>query len=184
MIWFHKRNVNWTEMERVHELNKFTFLKKQWMWPELNSFFQIWMWSEFYSSKKGTYNALVRTPRTQPGNVGKFSVFWCFCYVNNQIKTTTENLPTQPCCVPGVRTDSPSKFVAFVENGTKLRLTTPSMLCNDIDLSWPRCHDWSIVVNSSTKGVKISVMYWHPLLCGFAQAQFQLQRDELCLLSQ
>ena len=51
-------NVNWTEMERVHELNKFTFLKKQWMWPELNSFFQIWMWSEFYSWKKGTYNAL------------------------------------------------------------------------------------------------------------------------------
>ena len=42
-------------------------------------------------------------------------------------KTTTENLPTQPCCVPGVRTDSLSKFVAFIENGTKLKLTTPSM---------------------------------------------------------
>ena len=69
----------------------------------------------------------VRTPRTLPGNGGKFSVFWYFCYVNNQIKTTTENLPTQPCCVPGVRTDSPSKFVAFVENGTKLKLTTLSM---------------------------------------------------------
>ena len=69
----------------------------------------------------------VRTPRTQPGNVGKFSVFWYFCYVNNQIKTTTENLPTQPCCVPGVRTDSLSNFVAFVENGTKLNLPTPSM---------------------------------------------------------
>ena len=32
----------------------------------------------------------VRTPRTQPGNGGKFSVFWYFCYENNQIKTTTE----------------------------------------------------------------------------------------------
>ena len=59
MFRFHKTNVNWMEMERVHELNKFTFFKKQWMWPELNSFFQIWMWSEFYSSKKGTYNALL-----------------------------------------------------------------------------------------------------------------------------
>ena len=60
MFGFHITNVNWTEMECVHELNKFTFFKKQWTWPELNSFFQIWMWSEFYSSKKGTYNALVQ----------------------------------------------------------------------------------------------------------------------------
>ena len=59
MFRFHITNVNWTEMECVPELNKFTFFKKQWTWPELNSFFQIWMWSEFYSSKKGTYNALI-----------------------------------------------------------------------------------------------------------------------------
>ena len=61
MFGFHITNVNWTEMECVHELNKFTFFKKQWTWLELNSFFQIWMWSEFYSSKKGTYNALPET---------------------------------------------------------------------------------------------------------------------------
>ena len=69
----------------------------------------------------------VRTPRTQPGNGGKFSVFRYFCYVNNQIKTTTENLPTQPHCVPGVLTDSLSNFVAFIENGMKLKLTMPNM---------------------------------------------------------
>ena len=63
---------------------------------------------------------------TQPANAGKFSVFRYFCYANNQIKTTTENLPTEPSCVRGVPTDSLSKFMAFVENGTKLKLTMPS----------------------------------------------------------
>ena len=54
-------------------------------------------------------------------------MFWYFCYVNNQIKTTAENLTTQPGSVPSVHTDSLSNFVAFIENGTKLKLTTPSM---------------------------------------------------------
>ena len=77
---------------------------------------------------------IVQRPRTQPGYMGKFSIFivvliflFTFQNVNNKIKTTTENLPTQAGCVPGIPTDFLSKSLVFVENGTKLNLTTPSM---------------------------------------------------------
>ena len=83
----------------------------------------------------------VQTPRTQPGYVGKFSIFivvliflFTFQNVNNKIKTTTENLPTQAGCVPGIPTDFLSKSLVFVENGTKLNLTTQSMMSNIIFL--------------------------------------------------
>ena len=65
----------------------------------------------------------VQTPRTQPGYVGKFSIFivvliflFTFQNVNNKIKTTTENLPTQAGCVPGIPTDFLSKSLVFVES--------------------------------------------------------------------
>ena len=70
----------------------------------------------------------VQTPRTQPGYVGKFSIFivvliflFTFQNVNNKIKTTTENLPTQAGCVPGIPTDFLSKSLVFVEYCTILR---------------------------------------------------------------
>ena len=46
-------------------------------------------------------------PGTQPGSVGKFSVVLIVLIfdINNQIKVTTENLPTQPGCVLGVCRD-------------------------------------------------------------------------------
>ena len=66
---------------------------------------------------------IVQTPRTQPGYVGKFSIFivvliflFTFQNVNNKIKTTTENLPTQAGCVPGIPTDFLSKSLVFVES--------------------------------------------------------------------
>ena len=65
----------------------------------------------------------VQTPRTQPGYVGKFSIFivvliflFTLQNVNNKIKTTTENLPTQAGCVPGIPTDFLSKSLVFVES--------------------------------------------------------------------
>ena len=71
----------------------------------------------------------VQTPRTQPGYVGKFSIFivvliflFTFQNVNNKIKTTTENLPTQAGCVPGIPTDFLSKSLVFVESCTILRV--------------------------------------------------------------
>ena len=73
----------------------------------------------------------VQTPRTQPGYVGKFSIFivvliflFTFQNVNNKIKTTTENLPTQAGCVPGIPTDFLSKSLVFVESCTILRVDT------------------------------------------------------------
>ena len=73
----------------------------------------------------------VRMPRTQPGYVGKFSIFivvliflFTFQNVNNKIKTTTENLPTQAGCVPGIPTDFLSKSLVFVESCTILRVDT------------------------------------------------------------
>ena len=82
----------------------------------------------------------VQTPRTQPGYVGKFSIFivvliflFTFQNVNNKIKTTTENLPTQAGCVPGIPTDFLSKSLVFVESCTILRVDTsylvPIALC-------------------------------------------------------
>ena len=44
--------------------------------------------------------------------------------VNNKIKTTTENLPTQAGCVPGIPTDFLSKSLVFVESCTILRVDT------------------------------------------------------------
>ena len=73
----------------------------------------------------------VQTPRTQPGYVGKFSIFivvliflFTFQNVNNKIKTTTENLPTQAGCVPGIPTDFLSESLVFVESCTILRVDT------------------------------------------------------------
>ena len=64
----------------------------------------------------------VRMAGTQPGCVGKFSVdvlilMFTFRNVNKKIKTTTltENLPTQPGCVFGIRTDILSNIVVFVK---------------------------------------------------------------------
>ena len=76
----------------------------------------------------------VQTPRTQPGYVGKFSIFivvliflFTFQNVNNKIKTTTENLPTQAGCVPGIPTDFLSKSLVFVESCTFLKRNGPTM---------------------------------------------------------
>ena len=76
----------------------------------------------------------VQTPRTQPGYVGKFSIFivvliflFTFQNVNNKIKTTTENLPTQAGCVPGIPTDFLSKSLVFVESCMFLKVTGPLM---------------------------------------------------------
>ena len=73
----------------------------------------------------------VQTPRTQPGYVGKFSIFivvliflFTFQNVNNKIKTITENLPTQAGCVPGIPTDFLSKSLVFVESCTILWVDT------------------------------------------------------------
>ena len=54
------------------------------------------------------------------------SCYFDFCLHNKNIKTT-ENLPRLPGCVPGIHTYISSKFVAFVENGMKLKLTMPNM---------------------------------------------------------
>ena len=77
----------------------------------------------------------VQTPRTQPGYVGKFSIFivvliflFTFQNVNNKIKTTTENLPTQAGCVPGIPTDFLSKSLVFVESCTILRVDTSYLI--------------------------------------------------------
>ena len=77
----------------------------------------------------------VQTPRTQPGYVGKFSIFivvliflFTFQNVNNKIKTTTENLPTQAGCVPGIPTDFLSKSLVFVESCTILRVDTSYLM--------------------------------------------------------
>ena len=79
----------------------------------------------------------VQTPRTQPGYVGKFSIFivvliflFTFQNVNNKIKTTTENLPTQAGCVPGIPTDFWSKSLVFVESCTFLNRTGPTLSRN------------------------------------------------------
>ena len=40
--------------------------------------------------------------------------------VNIKIKTSTENLPTQPGCVPAIHTDILSNFVEFVQYVTFL----------------------------------------------------------------
>ena len=76
----------------------------------------------------------VQTPRTQPGYVGKFSIFivvliflFTLQNVNNKIKTTTENLPTQAGCVPGIPTDFLSKSLVFVESCTFLKRTGPTV---------------------------------------------------------
>ena len=68
---------------------------------------------------KGSMN----TVQTQPSCEGKFSVvvvvilLFTFRNVNKKIKTTTltENLPTQPGCVFGIRTDILSNIVVFVK---------------------------------------------------------------------
>ena len=80
----------------------------------------------------------VQTPRTQPGYVGKFSIFivvliflFTFQNVNNKIKTTTENLPTQAGCVPGIPTDFLSKSLVFVESCTILRVDTSYLIHNN-----------------------------------------------------
>ena len=84
----------------------------------------------------------VQTPRTQPGYVGKFSIFivvliflFTFQNVNNKIKTTTENLPTQAGCVPGIPTDFLSKSLVFVESCTILRVDT-SYLIQYVQILW------------------------------------------------
>ena len=78
----------------------------------------------------------VQTPRTQPGYVGKFSIFivvliflFTFQNVNNKIKTTTENLPTQAGCVPGIPTDFLSKSLVFVESCMILWVDTSYLYC-------------------------------------------------------
>ena len=83
----------------------------------------------------------VQTPRTQPGYVGKFSIFivvliflFTLQNVNNKIKTTTENLPTQAGCVPGIPTDFLSKSLVFVESCTILRVDTSYLLEMDPSL--------------------------------------------------
>ena len=77
----------------------------------------------------------VQTPRTQPGYVGKFSIFivvliflFTLQNVNNKIKTTTENLPTQAGCVPGIPTDFLSKSLVFVKSCTILRVDTSYLM--------------------------------------------------------
>ena len=77
----------------------------------------------------------VRMPRTQPAYVGKFSVcvvvlifLFTIQNVNNKIKTTTENLPTQAGCVPSIPTDFRSKSLVFVESCTFLNRTGPTLL--------------------------------------------------------
>ena len=76
----------------------------------------------------------VRMPRTQPAYVGKFSVcvvvlifLFTIQNVNNKIKTTTENLPTQAGCVPGIPTDFWSKSLVFIESCMFLKVTGPLM---------------------------------------------------------
>ena len=73
-------------------------------------------------------------PRTQPAYVGKFSVcvvvlifLFTIQNVNNKIKTTTENLPKQAGCVPGIPTDFWSQSLVFVKSCTFLKVTGPTM---------------------------------------------------------
>ena len=80
---------------------------------------------------------IVLTPRTQPGYVGKFSIFivvliflFTLQNVNNKIKTTTENLPTQAGCVPGIPTDFLSKSLVFVESCMILWVDTSYLTIN------------------------------------------------------
>ena len=56
-----------------------------------------------------------------------FFLFTC-CYVNTRIKTSTENLPTQPGSVLAIRTDILSNFVEFVQYVTFLARTEASMI--------------------------------------------------------
>ena len=64
----------------------------------------------------------VRMPRTQPGNVGKFSVLLVVL-----IFLLSQQLIQNNNCVLGVCTYFLSKFVVFVENDTKLKSTMPSL---------------------------------------------------------
>ena len=77
-------------------------------------------------------------PRTQPGYIGKISVYvvvliflFTIQNVNNKIKTTTENLPTQAGCVPGIPTDFWSKSLVFIESCTFLKKTGQTMWMAD-----------------------------------------------------
>ena len=70
---------------------------------------------------------IVQIPRTQPGYMGKISIhvvvlifLFTIQNVNIKIKTTTENLPTQAGCIPGIPTDFWSKSLVFVESCTFL----------------------------------------------------------------
>merc|ERR1712218_708317 len=70
---------------------------------------------------------IVQMPRVQPGYMGKISVsvvvlifLFTIQNVNIKIKTTTENLPTQAGCIPGIPTDFWSKSLVFVESCTFL----------------------------------------------------------------
>ena len=78
---------------------------------------------------------IVQMPRTQPGYMGKISVhvvvlifLFTIQNVNIKIKTTTENLPTQAGCVPGIPTDFLSKSLVFVESCTILWVDTSYLL--------------------------------------------------------
>ena len=97
----------------------------------------------------------VQTPRTQPGYVGKFSIFivvliflFTFQNVNNKIKTTTENLPTQAGCVPGIPTDFLSKSLVFVESCTILWVDT-SYLVQDLHSHF-KCKNKTSRYNNTT----------------------------------